>query len=315
MADLVIGTRRSRLARIQSALVRDSLLRAFPGITVEERIILTKGDKILDAPLAKIGDKGLFTREIEQQLIDGGIDLAVHSCKDLPTLLPGGLAIGAVLERVPPEDALIGPRGATLDSLPSGTRVGTGSLRRVAQLIHARPDVKPLGIRGNVNTRIDKLDAGEYDALILARAGLIRMELEIRMASVLDPARWYYAVGQGAIAVEIRKGDERTAGFVQALEHEQTRQAAAAERAFMRELEGGCQVPVGVRCKVDKGQLTLAGMVAGLEGDPFFEGEETGPAEEAERIGKTLARRLVGMGAGKVLEEIRKSNPKTEDGE
>lgn len=307
MADLVIGTRRSRLARIQTSFVRDALLRAFPGLEIEERIILTKGDKILDAPLAKIGDKGLFTREIEQQLLEDGIDLAVHSYKDLPTELPDGLEVGAVLERMPPEDVLIAPPGTTLENLPAGARVGSSSLRRVAQLLHSRPDVTPLDIRGNVNTRIEKLDSGVFDAIILARAGIIRMGYEDRIASIIDPDRWFYAVGQGAIAVEIRTGDERVAELVRALEHVITRQATTAERAFLRELEGGCQVPVGVRSKVDKEQLALWGMAAGLRGDPFFEDSETGPPEDAEHIGRRLARKLIDQGAGMILREIRKS--------
>jgi len=308
MADLVIGTRRSRLARIQTAVVRDALARAFPKLEITERVILTKGDKILDAPLAKIGDKGLFTREIEQQLLDGGIDLAVHSYKDLPTQLPEGLTIGAVLERGPTEDALVGPPGATLDNLPPGARVGTGSLRRIALLLHVRPDLKPAGIRGNVNTRIDKLDAGEYDAIILARAGIARLGLENRVSSFIPPERWYHAAGQGAIAVEIRVGDDRAARFVRALEHTPTRQATAAERAFMRELEGGCQVPVGVRTKIADQQLTIAGMVAGLDGNPFLEDEETGPVSDAGKTGRALARRMIDKGAGDILERIRKTS-------
>ena len=306
MTEIVIGTRRSRLARIQTTFVRESLERRFPELSITERVILTKGDKILDAPLAKIGDKGLFTREIEIELLGGGIDMAVHSYKDLPTELPEGCEVGAVLERVPPEDALVAPPGATLANLPPGARVGTSSLRRIAQLLHARSDLAPVDVRGNVNTRIAKLDAGEYDALILARAGLLRMGCEDRAASALGPDGWYHAVGQGALAIEIRAGDTMVKEFVSALEHEPTRRATDAERAFLRVLEGGCQVPVGVRTAVADGQLTLAGMVAALGGDPFIEGAESGPVEEAAEIGRRLAKRLLGLGAKEILENIRK---------
>ncbi|MFA6449494.1 MAG: hydroxymethylbilane synthase [bacterium] len=306
MNEITIGTRRSQLARIQTTFVRGSLERRFPELKMEERVILTKGDKILDAPLAKIGDKGLFTREIEAELLEGAIDMAVHSYKDLPTELPEGLEVGAVLERVPPEDAIVGPAGATLESLRGGARVGTSSLRRIAQLLHARPDLNILDVRGNVNTRIAKLDAGEYDALILARAGLQRMGCEERMSSALGPEGWYHAVGQGALAIEIRVGDERMKKIVAALEHEPTRRATDAERAFLRELEGGCQIPVGVRTSISNGWLTLSGMVAGLKGDPFIEDAESGPVEEAEAIGGRLAKRLYGCGGREVLECIRK---------
>jgi len=302
----VIGTRRSQLARVQTAFVRASLECRLPDVEITERLILTKGDKILDAPLAKIGDKGLFTREIELELLDGGIDMAVHSYKDLPTELPEGLEVGAVLERVPPEDALVGPAGATILNLAAGARIGTSSLRRIAQLLRARPDVTPVDVRGNLNTRIAKLDAGEYDALLLASAGLRRMGCEDREASTLGAAEgWYHAVGQGALAIEIRSGDARIKEIVSMLEHAPTRQATDAERAFLRELEGGCQVPVGVRTEVADGQLKLAGMVAGIGGEPFIEGAESGPAEEADEIGRCLAKRLLGLGAKEILDKIR----------
>jgi hydroxymethylbilane synthase len=306
MSEIVIGTRRSQLARIQTTFVRESLEWWYPDDDIKERVILTTGDKVLDAPLAKIGDKGLFTREIEVELLNREIDMAVHSYKDLPTELPEGLEVGAVLERVPPEDALVGGKGATLENLPGGSRIGTSSLRRMAQLLHARPDLAPLDVRGNVNTRIAKLDAGEYDALLLARAGLQRMGCEERISSVLGPEGWYHAVGQGALAIEIRAGDARIKKMLVSLEHVPTRQATDAERAFLRELEGGCQVPVGVRTAIANGQLTLCGMVAGLAGDPYIEGVESGPAEQAAEIGVRLAKRLLEQGAKEILENIRK---------
>ncbi len=311
MTELVIGTRRSKLARVQTTFVREALERLFHDLKITERVILTKGDKILDAPLAKIGDKGLFTREIEIELLSGGIDMAVHSYKDLPTELPEGCAIGAVLEREPPEDALIGAPGATLANLPVGARVGSSSLRRVAQLLRARPDIVHADLRGNVNTRIEKLDAGEYDAIILARAGLRRMGCEARASAFLGDAGWYHAVGQGAIAVETREGDARVAKYLAVLDHAPTRRATDAERAFMRELEGGCQVPVGVRTRIAGRQLRLAGMVAGLNGTPFIEGEETGAVDDAAEIGRRLAKKLLALGAKEVLESIRKGNIST----
>jgi hydroxymethylbilane synthase len=311
---LIIGTRRSKLARIQSAFVRDSLTAIFPGLDIEEKIIVTTGDRILDAPLAKIGDKGLFTREIEQQLLDGEIDMAVHSYKDLPTELPAGLEVGAVLERAAAEDALIGAPDASIENLPTGARVGTSSLRRISQLLRRRPDVKAVDIRGNVNTRLDKLDAGEYDALILAQAGLTRMGCADRISRVLgETDNWRHAVGQGALAVEIRAGDSRVSEIIRSLEHQPTRAATDAERAFLRTLEGGCQVPVGVLTSaLPDGKLRLSGMVAGLCGSPFFEGEERGEPEEASEIGERLARRLIAEGAGAVLADIRSQCPKTD---
>lgn len=306
MSEIVIGTRRSKLARIQTTFVREALERARPGIAISEKVIVTKGDRVLDAPLAKIGDKGLFTREIEAELLNGDIDLAVHSYKDLPTELPEGCAVGAALERAPAEDVLIAAPGTTLANLPAGARVGTSSLRRIAQLLHARPDLVPVDVRGNVNTRIEKLDAGEYDALILARAGVMRMGCEDRIACMLGPEGWYHAVSQGAIAVEIRAGDSRIGGLVGELDHGPTRGATDAERSFLRVLEGGCQVPVGVRTTIDNGQLTLAGMVSDLKGESFIEGVESGPAEGAVEIGRRLAEKLLSLGANEILDCIRR---------
>jgi len=308
MSKLVAGTRKSRLARIQTGMVGSALKAAHAGLEIEEKTIVTKGDRILDAPLAKIGDKGLFTREIEQQLLDGNIDYAVHSYKDLPTELPGGLVIGAVLEREKSHDVLISTPGSTIESLPSGARVGTGSLRRVAMLLHARPDLKPMDLRGNVDTRIDKLDAGNYDAIILAAAGVIRMGAHARISQDLLSGDWFHAVGQGAIAVEIRENDREAAGFLESLEHPPTRAATDAERAFLYRLEGGCQIPVGVRTSISSGELHLSGLVAGLEGDPFITGDISGPVEQAADLGTELAERLLQQGGQEVLESIRTEN-------
>ena len=302
---LAAGTRKSILARIQTSMVVKALLRKTPGLDIEEKIIVTKGDKILDAPLAQIGDKGLFTREIEQQLIDGDIDFAVHSYKDLPTELPPGLCIGAVLDREEPHDVLISRPGITLETLPPGSRVGTSSLRRISMLLHARPDLVPADIRGNVNTRIEKLEAGDYDAIILAAAGVIRMGEKHRVSCTLRRDDWFHAVGQGAIAVEIREDDDETREIVSSLEDPATRAATDAERAFLLRLEGGCQVPVGVRTSTGGGEIRIEGMVAGLEGKPFITGEGTGPVDRAAETGTALAQELIESGAGEVLESIR----------
>ncbi len=312
MNKLVIGTRRSRLARIQTTMVHDALSAKFPDLEIEEVVIVTKGDKILDSPLSMIGDKGLFTREIEVALIEGGIDLAVHSYKDLPTELPAGLTVGAVTVREQPEDALVGVPGATLESLAPGSRIGSSSLRRVAQIRHARPDLEVLDIRGNVNTRIDRLDAGDYDALVLAAAGLKRMGLENRISSMLGPENWFHAVSQGALAIETREGDDRVAGFVSMLEDPRTRTATDAERAFLRALEGGCQVPVGVRSAVENGTVTLSGMVASPDGGLYFSGTEQGA--DATAVGVKLAESLIDRGADKVLKMIR-CDSETDGGE
>lgn len=307
MSKLIAGTRKSQLARVQTTMVGEFLKREFPGLEIEEILIMTKGDKILDAPLAKIGDKGLFTREIEQQLLDGSIDYAVHSFKDLPTELPEGLAIGAVLEREKPCDVLVAPAGTTIDSLPAGSRVGTSSLRRIAQLMNRRSDLTAIDIRGNLNTRLAKYESGEYDALLLAAAGMIRLGFQDKFSSTLEEG-WYHAVSQGAIAVEVREDDKETMAFIEKLNHEPTRKATAAERAFLRKLEGGCQVPVGVRTTIENGTLTLYGMVAGLNGKPFIEGKISGSQENAAALGTELAEELISRGADEVLKSIRSGN-------
>lgn len=307
MNKLIAGTRKSQLARVQTTTVGELLKKEFPDLEIEEILIMTKGDKILDAPLSKIGDKGLFTREIEQQLIDGAIDYAVHSFKDLPTELPEGLVIGAVLEREKPFDVLVAPKGTTIDSLPGGARVGTSSLRRIAQMMNRRPDLTAIDIRGNLNTRLDKYEKGEYDALILAAAGMIRLGFQDKYSSTLEEG-WYHAVSQGAIAIEIREGDEKTLEFISKLDHKPTRTATAAERAFLRKLEGGCQVPVGVRTNLENNCLTLHGMVAGLNGKPYIDGKISGDAEDAAALGTKLAEELISRGANEILNSIRSGN-------
>ncbi|MFC1474419.1 hydroxymethylbilane synthase [bacterium] len=305
MNKLVAGTRRSLLARTQTGMVMTMLSDIFPDTEIDEKIIVTKGDRILDSPLSKIGDKGLFTREIEEQLIGGEIDFAVHSFKDLPTELPDGLEIGAVLAREKPDDVLVAGPNATLENLPTGSKVGTGSLRRKAQLLRIRPDLQPTEIRGNVNTRIEKFESGEYDAVILAAAGIIRIGVEDKISQFIAHPEWHHAVAQGAIAVEIRSGDDRIKSFIKKLDHADTRHATDAERAFMLRLQGGCQVPVGVRTSIEDSTLTMSGMVSGLEGEPYLQDEISGDVSRAGKLGIQLADKLLARGAEKILDSIR----------
>jgi len=305
MHKLIAGTRRSNLARIQTGIVIDQLSGLFPGLSIEEKIIATRGDSILDSPLSRIGDKGLFTREIEQELLDGSIDFAVHSLKDIPTELPDGCIICSVLERESTDDVMVANPGMTLENLPSKARVGTSSLRRIAQILHIRPDLAIRDIRGNVNTRVQKFERGEYDAIILAKAGMKRLKLENKIACTLDPDKWFYAVGQGAIAIEVRKGDGRVIEFMSLLDHPETRCATDAERAFLKALGGGCQVPVGVRTTIRNDKIMLCGMVSGEDGNPFHTGEVGGQIDQPVELGNALSETLLKMGADSILKSIR----------
>ena len=301
MRKLIAGTRGSRLARIQTAAVMNRLRECRPGLEIKEHIITTTGDQLADVPADQAGVVGFFTSEIEQQLAAGRIDLAVHSCKDLPTDLAEGCVIGATPQREVPEDALVAAPGTTLDSLAAEARVGTGSIRRAAQLRHHRPDTEPVPIRGNVDTRLAKLDRGEVDALILAAAGLRRLGCADRIAALLGGDAWYYAVGQGALAVEVRSDDDEVVELVAAINDPVTRLAISAERALLRRLGGGCRVPVGVRSCVDGDTLRLAGLVAGTAGEPFITAETAGTRDDAETVGIDLAELLLAAGADEIL--------------
>jgi hydroxymethylbilane synthase len=307
---LRIGTRSSALALWQANWVRQRLEEAHPGLRVELVEIQTKGDKILDAPLSKIGDKGLFTREIERALLDGEIDLAVHSLKDLPTTLPQGLTLGAVSEREDPRDALVSKGAASLADLPKGGTVATGSLRRRAQLLHLRPDLRVVDIRGNVQTRLRKFDESNWDGMIMARAGLVRLGLKERIACDLGSAQMLSAVSQGALGLEIREGDTVTAEWITPIECATTRAATTAERAFLHALEGGCQVPVAALGQMVEGWLDLEGLVVSLDGHCYLRGRTRGPADKAEQIGSGLADVLLADGADEVLREIRNAEEK-----
>ena len=280
MTELVAGTRGSRLALAQTAWVVERLRLAHPGLTVRTEVIRTKGDVFTDAPLPSIGGKGLFTGEIEAALLAGTIDLAVHSLKDLPTDLPDGLAIGAVPEREDARDVLISRSGAGLDALPPGARVGTGSLRRAAQLRARRPDLCIVDVRGNVDTRLRKLgqEDARLDALVLAAAGLNRLGLAGRVTEYLDLDVMLPAVGQGALAVEVRAADARVLAAVAVLEDHATRIAVEAERAFLRALGGGCQTPAAAFATLEGVTLRLRGMVANPDGSGLRRGEISGPA-------------------------------------
>jgi hydroxymethylbilane synthase len=295
---LVIGSRGSQLALWQARWVQARL--AERGCESRIEIIRTTGDKITDVPLAKVGTKGLFTKEIEEALLEGRADLAVHSLKDLPTELPAGLALAAVPEREDPRDAMVGAR---LADLPAGARVGTSSLRRAAQLRKLRPDLQIESVRGNLDTRVRKLDEGRYDAIVLAAAGLKRLGWGARISEVLEPEVMCPAVGQGALAIETRE-DSAAREICAGLEHAPSRAAVAAERGLLAALGGGCQVPIGAHARVSGGRLRLAGVVASPDGAELVRAESEGPAAEAERLGAELGARLLEQGGRRILDTV-----------
>ena len=301
---IIIGTRSSRLALWQADYIARRLREKHPSLIVEEKRMTTKGDRILDAPLAKIGGKGLFTKELETAMLAGEIDIAVHSLKDMPTEVPEGLVITAITERYDPGDAVVSPRYQTLAALPPGARVGTSSLRRRAQLLAARPDLTLFDLRGNVNTRLEKLDAGEYDAVILAVAGLKRLGFGDRITEVLPRALCLPAVGQGALGIEARRGDHEVRNLVDFLRDEAMTDCAAAERAFLETVEGGCQVPVGVYAAVDGDQLSVEAVIASLDERQSFRDTRIGPRQEAKELGRELANVLLDAGGIEILHGI-----------
>lgn len=301
---IIIGTRSSKLALWQADYVAARLREAYPGLTVEKRLMTTKGDKILDAPLAKIGGKGLFTKELEQAMLAGEIDLAVHSLKDMPTEVPEGLAIAAITQRADPGDAFVSNRYASLAALPAGAAIGTSSLRRRAQLLHARPDLTIRDLRGNVNTRLAKLDAGEYDAAVLAVAGLKRLGFAARIREVLPQSLLLPAVGQGALAIETRAADAAVRERVSFLADAGTTACARAERAFLARVEGGCQVPVGVYAQPAAAGIAVEAVIASLDGARLYRDRVEGAAADAAALGTELADRLLAAGGLDVLHEL-----------
>jgi hydroxymethylbilane synthase len=300
-----IGTRGSELALWQANYVKKELERLNPGVVFEIRIIKTTGDEVLDVSLSKIGDKGLFTRQIETELLAGSIDLAVHSLKDLQTEQPDGLIIGAVCERETPNDVFISKTGGSIDDLAKGARVATGSLRRRSQLLHYRSDLKIEEIRGNVPTRLRKFDESDLDGMILAYAGLHRLGFGERVNQLIPFEIMLPAVGQGAIAIEIREQDKRTANAVAKLDDHTTDLCVTAERAFLRKLEGGCQVPIGALAALDGNVLKLEGMVGSLDGAVVFRESIMGDAAAAGSLGLQLADKLIEIGARELLDQTR----------
>lgn len=302
-----IGSRKSQLALVQTYWVQEQLQKHFPNRTFEVQTMSTQGDKILDVALSKIGDKGLFTKELEVGMLNNEIDFAVHSLKDLPTNLPEGLVLGCVTERENPADALVvhaKHKDKQIDTLPEGAVVGTSSLRRLAQLRHHFPHLAFKDIRGNLNTRLAKLDEGEYDAIILAVAGLQRLGMGDRIHQVLPSEISLHAVGQGALGIECRADDTEVLELLKALEHTETAQRCYAERAFLRELEGGCQVPIGVNTTLDGDKLTLSGIVASVDGQKLVKDTVADDAINAEQLGISLAHRMRDAGAQEILAEI-----------
>ena len=304
-APIKIGTRGSKLALWQANWVKTALNQKFPHQTIELIIIKTQGDKILDVPLAKVGGKGLFVKEIEQALLDRQIDIAVHSMKDMPADIPPDLCIGAVPERENPADVLISKKGELFSDLPSGSVIGTSSLRRAAQLQRTRSDIRILPLRGNLDTRLRKLATENLDAIVLAAAGVKRLNLETCITEYLDEDIMLPAVGQGALCIEIRNDDPEIGPLVETLDHHQTRTVVTAERAFLNRLGGSCQVPVAGHAVYDATQLTLKGIVAELEGSNIIGGSVTGTPESCEAIGLKLAEQLLSMGADKILDKLK----------
>ncbi|MEJ7846639.1 MAG: hydroxymethylbilane synthase [Pyrinomonadaceae bacterium] len=302
---LIIGTRGSKLAMWQSNFVAAKLETLFPGLTLEIKIIQTTGDKLLDVALSNIGDKGLFTRQIETSLLNREIDLAVHSLKDMQTVQPEGLCIGAVLEREISNDVLISKNYDTIDGLPHGSKVATGSLRRRSQLLHYRPDLQIFDIRGNVTTRLEKFANSDLDAMILAYAGLHRLGMDEQIKQVIPFEIMLPAVGQGAVAVEIRDGDAETRDIVEKLGHDETRICVTAERSFLRTLEGGCQVPIGAAARIEEGIIHLEGMAGNLDGTVNLRESLSGPQHDAETLGMRLGLILIEKGVDEVLADVR----------
>jgi hydroxymethylbilane synthase len=303
-----IGTRGSQLALYQAKKVKATLENIFPELQVELKIIKTKGDKILDVALSKIGDKGLFTKEIENELIDGSVDLAVHSLKDLPTKLPDGLKLGAVLERGEFRDALVSLNGKKIADLKAGDVVATSSLRRIAGLLKINNQIVIKDIRGNVNSRLQKMEDGYCDAMIMAAAGLQRLGLEQYITEIIDPEVIMPAVSQGAIAIETRLNDPEVDELMEKLNHLNTWNTVVAERAFLAHLEGGCQVPLGCYSRVENGTLNMSGFVASIDGKQYIREDISGEMTKGAELGVQMAEKMLEKGAKEILDQIKSSN-------
>lgn len=301
---LRIATRKSLLALWQAEYVQAQLEQHHPGLQVELVPLTSRGDKILDVPLAKVGGKGLFVKELEQALLEGDADIAVHSMKDVPMEFPAGLGLAVICPREDARDAFVSNKFANLGELPAGSVVGTSSLRRQCQLLAKRPDLQVKFLRGNVQTRLKKLDDGEYDAIILAAAGLIRLELEDRIRELIAPEFCLPAGGQGAVGIECRLSDQATFALLKPLHHQPTAEQVLAERALNRHLQGGCQVPIACYALHRGDQLWLRGLVGAPDGSELLFDEIEGPIAQAEQLGVTLAERLLAAGADRILAEV-----------
>lgn len=306
---LVIGSRGSELALWQANFIKKELERKNKNLEVEIKIISTKGDKILDVALSKIGDKGLFTKELENELLKGNIDIAVHSLKDLQTEIPKGLKLAAVTKRHPVQDVLIsGKKGTNLKNLPLNSVVATGSLRRRAQLLHMRPDLKIVELRGNVPTRIKKFLESDWDAIVLARAGVERLKLSKYISSIINTNDILPAVGQGALGIEIKKGNSLAESVLKSINDKNTFIEVTAERSLLKKLEGGCQVPIGAFAKIDKSGLYLDAIVGSIDGTVTYRKKIKGTKSDPDKLGKALAKDLLKAGAAEILREIYKNS-------
>lgn len=301
---LTIATRESPLALWQAEYVRDALQAAHPGLEVKLLGMTSRGDQLLDVPLAKVGGKGLFVKELETALLDGSADIAVHSMKDVPMEFPEGLGLGVICEREDPSDAFVSNRFNCLDELPPGSVVGTSSLRRECQLRARRPDLEVKFLRGNVNTRLRKLDEGEYDAIILASAGLIRLGFAERIADAISVEDSLPAGGQGAVGIELRSNDKETLALLQAVHHEDTARRVIAERAMNSRLQGGCQVPIACYAQYRGEKLWLRGLVGRPDGSEILRAEGEAITADAQQLGVEVAEALLAQGAGEILAEV-----------
>ncbi|MBE0618802.1 MAG: hydroxymethylbilane synthase [Proteobacteria bacterium] len=308
MKTLKIATRKSQLALWQANWVKGELEKRSPALRVELVRIMTKGDKILDVPLAKVGGKGLFVKEIEDDLLEGRADIAVHSMKDVPTELPAGLHLAVICERKDPRDAWFAKDGRTFREVPEGARVGTSSLRRQTQLRALRPDLVFESLRGNVDTRLRKLEEGQYDAIVLAAAGVKRLGFADRVTEYLPADITLPAIGQGAVGIECREADRDTNALIEPLKHLATWTAVLAERAFLATLQGGCQVPIAGFAELRDGRVHLRGLVGSLDGQTVIRGSREGAPVDAQSLGIDLAEELLDRGARGILEEVYQLN-------
>lgn len=308
MEKIRIGTRGSALALWQTNWIKSELQKIFPALQIDVEIIKTTGDKILDSPLSKIGDKGLFTKELEAALLDKRIDLAVHSLKDVPTKVPDGLLISAIAEREDVRDVFITPTNSKLnrfDELPVGSTIATGSLRRKCQLLNWRSDLQIIDIRGNLNTRFAKLDESDWAGMILARAGVVRLGWEKRITQIIPIEKMLPAVGQGALGIETRMDDTAVNEIVLKLNHKPTELATKGERSLLRHLEGGCQIPIGAYGRIENGLFKLDALIGSLDGKRIVRDSIEGKPEDSEKLGIKLAERLLKNGGDNILKEIR----------